>query len=75
VLEIIPPWVATELMGDTPTDPRAMPLDAFISETMEILATDAEEICVKNVLFLRNAAKGDEAALFKGFNDSLSAAH
>jgi uncharacterized oxidoreductase len=75
VLEIIPPWVATELMGETPTDPRAMPLDAFISETMELLATDAEEICVKNVLFLRNAAKGDEAALFKGFNDSLSAAH
>jgi uncharacterized oxidoreductase len=75
VLEIIPPWVATELMGETPTDPRAMPLDAFIAETMQILATDAEEICVNNVLFLRNAAKGDEKALFKGFNDSLSAAH
>ena len=42
---------------------------------MQILATDAEEICVNNVLFLRNAAKGDEKALFKGFNDSLSAAH
>jgi uncharacterized oxidoreductase len=75
VLEIIPPWVATELMGETPTDPRAMPLDAFIAETMQILATDAEEICVNNVLFLRNAAKGDEKAHFKGFNNSLSAAH
>jgi uncharacterized oxidoreductase len=74
VLEIIPPWVATELMGETPTDPRAMPLDKFIAETMRLLATDADEICVENVLFLRNAAKGDEAALFKGFNDSLSAA-
>jgi hypothetical protein len=30
---------------------------------MEILATGAEEICVQNVLFLRNAANdGDEAA-------------
>ena len=75
VLEIIPPWVATELMGEKPTDPRAMPLDAFIAETMQLLGTDAEEITVKNVLFLRNAAKGDEKALFKNFNDSLSAAH
>jgi uncharacterized oxidoreductase len=75
VLEIIPPWVATELMGQKPTDPRAMPLDTFIEETMQILGTDAEEICVQNVLFLRNAAKDDEKALFKGFNDSLSAAH
>ncbi len=72
VLEIVPPWVATELMGEKPTDPRAMPLDAFIAETMQILATDAHEVCVKNVLPLRNAAKGDEAAFFKAFNDSLS---
>jgi len=50
-----------------------MPLDKFIAETMQILATDAEEICVKNVLPLRNAAKGNEAAFFKTFNDSLSA--
>jgi uncharacterized oxidoreductase len=55
VLEIIPPWVATELMGPVPDDPRAMPLDAFIAETMQILATDADEICVENVLHLRNA--------------------
>jgi len=76
VLEIIPPWVATELMGATPSDPRAMPLDAYIAETMQILATDAEEICVKNVLFLRNAAaSGNEAGLFKSFNDSLSQRH
>jgi uncharacterized oxidoreductase len=74
VQEIIPPWVATELMGQTPTDPRAMPLDKFLAETMERLGTDADEICVPNVMFLRNAAKGDEKALFKTFNDSLSAA-
>jgi uncharacterized oxidoreductase len=72
VLEIIPPWVATELMGAVPDDPRAMPLDKFIEETMELLGTSAEEICVQNVLPLRNAAKGDEAAFFTKFNDSLS---
>ncbi len=72
VVEIIPPWVATELMGEKPTDPRAMPLDAYIAETMQLLATDADEILVRNVLPLRNAAKGDEATFFQRFNDSLT---
>jgi hypothetical protein len=27
---------------------------------------------VQNVMFLRNAAKGDEAAIFKTFNDRMS---
>ena len=73
VIEIIPPWVATELMGPTPSDPRAMPLDKFIAETMEILATGAEEICVQNVMMLRNAAAGgSEAGFFKSFNDAMS---
>jgi len=72
VLEIIPPYVATDLM-DGASDPRAMPLDAFIAETMQILATDAEEICVQNVLRLRNAAaSGNDAAFFKTFNDAMS---
>lgn len=75
VIEIIPPWVATELMGEVPDDPRAMPLDAYIAETMQILATDADENCVQNVLRLRNAAKGDDLAFFKTFNDAMSAAH
>jgi uncharacterized oxidoreductase len=75
VLEIIPPWVATELMGATPDDPRAMPLDAFIAETMALLGSPeaADEICVENVKRLRNApASGDEAGFFKGFNDAMS---
>jgi uncharacterized oxidoreductase len=73
VLEIIPPWVATELMGRVPDDPRAMPLDAFIAETMQILASEAEEICVENVLRLRNAAaSGKDAEIFKMLNDSFA---
>ena len=73
VIEIIPPWVATELMGQVPDDPRAMLLDAFIAETMQILATDAQEICVENVLRLRNAAaSGKDAEIFKMLNDSMA---
>jgi len=72
-IEIIPPWVATELMGEVPDDPRAMPLDAFIDETMTLLATPAEEICVENVMRMRNAAAaGNEAEIFKGLNDAMS---
>jgi len=60
VIEIIPPYVATTLMGDhQASDPRAMPLDEYISETIDILKThpDAAEICVKRVLPLRFAAQ------------------
>jgi uncharacterized oxidoreductase len=75
VLEIIPPWVATELMGAVPDDPRAMPLKDYIAETMQILGTDAQEISVQNVMMLRNAAaSGKEAEIFKGFNDAMSSA-
>jgi len=76
VIEIVPPWVATELMGATPTDPRAMPLEDYIAETMQLLATDAVEICVERVLPLRRAAAtGNEAAFFNTFNDAMSHLH
>lgn len=73
VREIIPPWVATELMGATPTDPRAMPLNDFIAEVVKLMDTDADEITVGRVLPLRNAAKGDELKFFQQFNDSRPA--
>jgi uncharacterized oxidoreductase len=74
VLELIPPYVATDLM-DGGSDPRAMPLDKFIAETMEILTTQPSvtEICVENVKPLRFAAEsGHYDAVFTGLNDAMS---
>lgn len=77
VIELIPPYVQTDLMGGA-ADPRAMPLEAFIAEVMEILKTqpEAKEICVENVKRLRFAAEnGVYAALFKGLNDAFAGVH
>ena len=74
VLELVPPYVATHLM-DGAADPRAMPLDKFIAEVMEILKTQpgATEICVENVKRLRFAAEtGKYEAVFHGFNDAMA---
>jgi uncharacterized oxidoreductase len=58
VVEIIPPYVQTELGGSHQTnDPRAMPLEEYIAETIEILKNqpEASENCVERVKFLRFA--------------------
>jgi uncharacterized oxidoreductase len=70
VLELIPPYVATNLMGGA-NNPRAMPLDKFIAETMEILKTQPTpaEICVENVKNFRYAAEnGNFDTLFARLN-------
>ncbi len=73
VLEIAPPYVQTELQGDfSKSDPRAMPLDAFIQETMDVLGTDADEILVKQVGFLRENPGPNEWAFVDKFNTMMS---
>jgi uncharacterized oxidoreductase len=77
VLEIIPPYVQTDLMNGA-EDPRAMPLKDYIAETVELLKTQPTpaEICVKNVHGLRFAAEnGRFDATFKGLNDAMSGNH
>jgi uncharacterized oxidoreductase len=77
VLELIPPYVATDLMSGASSDPRAMPLDKFIAEVMEILKTQptAAEICVENVKPLRFAAEsGHYDAVFQGLNEAMKSA-
>jgi uncharacterized oxidoreductase len=76
VIEIIPPYVQTDMAGPT-ADPRAMPLKDFITETMHILKTspDANEICVERVKARRFAeSNGAYDALFRNFNDALATA-
>jgi uncharacterized oxidoreductase len=77
VIELIPPYVQTTLMGDQQAnDPNAMPLGEFITEVMSILQSqpDAKEVCVKKVYPLRFAAEGGEEKyeqFFRKFNDSM----
>jgi uncharacterized oxidoreductase len=77
VLELIPPYVATDLMGGA-NDPRAMPLTAFISEVMSIWKTEPtpQEISVENVKQMRFAAEsGKFDAIFSGLNAAMSDVH
>jgi uncharacterized oxidoreductase len=78
VLELIPPYVQTELMGPSQaSDPRAMPLNEFIAETMEILKSSpaVTEICVERVKPLRFAERnGNYDGFFSNFNDAMTAA-
>jgi len=78
VIELIPPYVQTELQGpQQASDPNAMPLKDFIAETMGILrdSPDATEILVERVKSRRFAeANGDYDAFFKRYNDAATAA-
>ena len=74
VLELIPPYVATHLMSGA-SDPRAMPLNEYIAEVMEILKTQPEvkEICVERVKGLYGAASGGHYdAVFNGLNAAMA---
>jgi len=72
VQEIAPPWVNTDLIkkGD---DPRAMPLDAFIEQTMAGLASDAAEVVVEAAQGLRNNAGPGEHTFVTEFNAYIAA--
>jgi uncharacterized oxidoreductase len=73
VLELAPPYVQTELLrSEQASDPRAMPLDAFIDETMKLLGTDADEVLVENVKPLRGNAGPNEAGFVDKFNDMMA---
>lgn len=72
VQEIAPPWVNTDLVSKS-EDPRAMPLEAFIAETLAKLATDAPEIVVDAIAAVRDNPGANEHALVDGFNASMLA--
>jgi uncharacterized oxidoreductase len=71
VVELVPPWVQTELQGDRGLNPKAMPLDQYIAETSELLKSspESEEIVVERAKGMRFAERGDYDLLYKRYND------
>lgn len=77
VLELIPPYVQTDLMGGA-KDPRAMPLKEFLDEVVSLLKQQPTpaEICVERVKPLRFAAEsGNYAAVLNGLNSAFEGSH
>ncbi|OBI11620.1 oxidoreductase [Mycobacterium sp. E2327] len=80
VIEIIPPHVQTELQrgrGFDTSDPRAMPLDEYIAETINLLETqpEADEIIVERVRPFRCAERdGVYQDTFAALNEAMVAA-
>ena len=72
VIEVAPPYVQTHLMGEhQASDPRAMPLGAYIAEVMTILATQPTpgEVIVERCKPLRFAAETHTMdAMFEAVN-------
>jgi uncharacterized oxidoreductase len=71
VQEIAPPWVDTDLIKKS-GDPRAMPVDAFIAETMAALEGDDEEVIVGAVRPFRANPGPGEHTLFNAFNAAMA---
>ncbi|KQO00597.1 SDR family oxidoreductase [Paenibacillus sp. Leaf72] len=69
VLEIAPPLVQTQMIN---YDPNAMPLTAFIEETMKVLGTDTNEVLVESAKMYRNNPGPNESVLVNQVNDMLS---
>ncbi len=73
VVELIPPYVATELGRESktavPVGPKPMDLDAFIAETVKALEGDADEVAIGDARNLVGAAGGDAVKkVFSGLN-------
>ena len=77
VIEIIPPQVQTALQGEHGFNPRAMPCDEYVTETMTLLQTQpqADEIIVERVKGFRFAERdGAYDDIYAAFNQTMVAA-
>lgn len=71
VVELAPPWVRTELLNSLEEE-RAMPLEAFIEETMAQFASGVDEILVGDAITMRANPGPGEEALVASFNDLVA---
>lgn len=73
VIELIPPYVQTELSGpQQATDLHAMPLADYIAEVMQVLEDpnwSGDEILVQRAKTLRFAGKNDYGRIFQANNN------
>ena len=75
VIEVIPPQVQTALQGERGFDPKAMPLDEYVTETMSLLQTQpqAHEIVVERVKAFRFAERnGVYDDIYPAFNEAIT---
>lgn len=72
VIEVAPPWVNTDLIYKS-GDARAMPLEAYVEDTMNQLATDATGVYVEGVREMLTHPRNTEYARIVARNEALLA--
>lgn len=72
VIEVAPPFTCTALQPVNLTDPRAMPLDEFLAETVMALEAGDAEAYTARARDRRDAQRTDDIASTERFNSALS---
>ena len=71
VIEVAPPFTRTGLQPINLTDPRAMPLDQFLTETIAALEAGYPEAYAERARERRDAQRTDDIGITEQFNSAL----